>query len=228
MIARLRELRYTLIGQTRLLGGMCLQLAEDTFGIKIPATRFFLHSYSYFFRDTGDFEEALIRRYAEVKRELKVLCVGCARGQEPYTIAILCDKLGIPVSVTAVDRSPHAIGIAREGVYDLDLERSNARNSRGEAPVERIDAHLRWFEPAPGGHRIIAPIRARVNFEVMDAGDLPFDGDRDVVFARNMLYYLPPAKLEDVVRRLKRALAPGLGVESIITDPITKRKGLVR
>jgi chemotaxis protein methyltransferase CheR len=224
MIARVKELKYFLVGQTRLIGGRYLQVVEDALGIRIPFTRFFMHSQSYFFRDIDEFEEPFVRAHAQAKRELSVLCVGCARGQEPYTIAILCDEHHIPVRVTAVDRNPHAIGIAREAVYDLEREKINARNARGETPALRIEAHRRYFEDTPAGSRVRADIRERVSVSVMDAGDLPFEAEFDFVFCRNMLYYLPVPKREDVIRRLKRALKPGLDIDRIVTDPITRRK----
>ncbi len=85
---------------------------------------------SFFFRDRGQFDllqETLIPQLIEKKRKaedfnLKIWSSGCSTGQEPYSLAILIDKI-IPdinqwnISVIGTDINQDFLSKARIGIY---------------------------------------------------------------------------------------------------------------
>jgi chemotaxis protein methyltransferase CheR len=146
----------------------------------------------------------------EPDRTLRVLSMGCATGEEPYTVAIVVrDALlrqglgpGWSVSVVGVDVNPAVLRRAQRGRF--------GRWSLRATP----DAVLRrWFRP--DGDRMVldGEIRRTVRFV---AGNLADEdarwwspGTYDVVFCRNVIMYLTPEHAAAAVARLVASLAPG-------------------
>jgi chemotaxis protein methyltransferase WspC len=133
-----------------------------------------------------------------------VLSAGCARGEEPYSVAIALVEAGVhpeAMRIDAVDISPAVLRQAAGGVYS-------------ERSVRTIPSEIRqrWFEPAGGDEwRLDEPIRRLVTFRpanVLEPGDCDL-GTYDVVLCRNLLIYLAPAARERLAALLRRTLTPG-------------------
>jgi chemotaxis protein methyltransferase CheR len=84
---------------------------------------------TYFFRDGNTFsalEERilpeLLRERREAGRRLRIWCAGCCTGEEPYSIAMLLDRL-LPdaeawnITILGTDINPHFLRKAGDGVY---------------------------------------------------------------------------------------------------------------
>ncbi|MDE2155246.1 MAG: tetratricopeptide repeat protein [Xanthomonadaceae bacterium] len=172
---------------------------------------------TYFFRDERCFEileqhvlpERLQAR-ADVPRPLRVWSAGCCTGEEPYSIAMLVDRLlphGVQCGATilATDINPAFLRKAAQGVY-------------GEWSFRTTPAWLRerYFAPAKNSRfEIRQPIRQRVRFSCLNLADDSYpspanDTDAmDVIFCRNVLMYLTAAQAKKVVEKLRRALVDG-------------------
>jgi chemotaxis protein methyltransferase CheR len=168
---------------------------------------------TYFFRNANQFqvlrERALPERceaHAEAKR-VRILCAGCASGEEAYSIAIAAREVlgerARDVSIRAVDLNPASLERAR-------LARYNSWALRETAPEMRE----RWFRPEGQGLLSLDPsIRAAVSFEECNLMDpdaqLWHSGTYDIIFCRNVLMYFSPQGMQAVMQRMARALASG-------------------
>lgn len=166
---------------------------------------------SWFFRDDRPF--AAFRQMIRDGRAgrddgppVSVLCLPCAGGEEPYSVAIALLELGIArerFEVVAVDISDRSLLRAQAGVY-------------GENAFRGTDAALRdrFFDPVEGRGRYLikASIRSAVRFvhgNILDPGLLADHPGFDVVFCRNLLIYLDAAGREKAFANLGRLVTLG-------------------
>jgi chemotaxis protein methyltransferase CheR len=165
---------------------------------------------SYFFRTPQHFRAlrasvipALVRVRAG-ERRLRVWSAGCARGEEPGTVAIVLTEsealAGWEWTVLATDVDEMALAEARAGDY-------------GVRAVEGVPGNLRKRYFAPHGDNFVfdAALRRRIDYrslnlihEPFDAPDPPFD----LIFLRNVLIYFRPESQRRVAANMARSLAP--------------------
>ncbi|MBX9811299.1 MAG: chemotaxis protein CheR [Burkholderiales bacterium] len=173
---------------------------------------------TYFFRDKRSFEvleehvfpELIRARDGMGERRLRVWSAGCCTGEEPYSIAMLLDRL-IPnirewnVSILATDINPESLRKAVQGVY-------------GEWSFRDAPAWLRerYFKRRKDRRFEIRPhIRKRVTFSYLNLADddypsLSNDSNAmDVILCRNVLMYFAAERAKKVVGNLRRALFDG-------------------
>ena len=166
---------------------------------------------TYFFRHSEQFnavrelvlpERAAARAHS---RSMRLLSVGCASGEEAYTLAILVREHLPPafnVDIQGLDINPDSLAKARAGLY--------TSWSLRETPA---DVRERWFTVEDRNFRLSRGLREAVRFSeqnLVDAGapGLPPE-TYDVIFCRNMLMYFTPEHMANIVERLTRALVPG-------------------
>lgn len=164
---------------------------------------------TYFFRDPRHFEllrthilPTLIRkRRAERQYTLNLWSVGCATGEEPYSLAILLHEL-LPdldrwtINLIGTDINATALEAARHGVYRLWSFRQGDLH------------HSRYFDEVEEGWRLKPEIREMVTFQ---QGQLLTGATRtyDVIFCRNVLLYFTPEQAVAAEAVLREALVPG-------------------
>lgn len=159
---------------------------------------------SYFLRDTGQFTllRELLPRLAAARTDVpvRVWSAGCATGEEPYSVAILSEQLGLArrVSVLGTDISRARLAHARRGVY-------RPWSLRGVAD----DVIDRFFERR-GAHFHIRPsLRQRVDFRYLNLAEDRFPSltagiwGMDVILCRNVLIYFD----RETIARVARGLA---------------------
>lgn len=168
-------------------------------------------SETYFFRNMDQFrafaEVALPERLAARPPDepVRVLCAGCASGEEPYSIAIIvrehAPEAAARVRVRGVDVNPAVLAKAREGRY-------TAWSLRETPPALRA----RWFAHDAKGVVLAPAVRDAVELGeanlVRDDPDLWAPESLDIVFCRNVLMYFAPDQARAVVARIARALVP--------------------
>lgn len=165
---------------------------------------------SRFYRDAAAVErvrEALAARLAAAPGPLAVWSAGCARGEEPYSLAMILDDLGAPAGpdVVATDVAPDALAAAEVATYPAA--------ALTELPRAYRD---RYLTPVLGrggaGFRVHPAIRARVRAlrHDLSAARAPPEPRRfDLVACRNTLIYFQPALQRRALELLLDALAPG-------------------
>ena len=135
---------------------------------------------------------------------LDIWCVGCATGEEPFSLAIRLDEKGIApgrrVRIRGTDLSPDAIRRARAGVF-------------AEYTLRTVSAERRekYFEPAGERRfRIREPLRSAVYFAARSLLDEPKgSGTFDAILCRNVLPFLEEDVRGRAVETLALFLKPG-------------------
>jgi two-component system CheB/CheR fusion protein len=164
-----------------------------------------------FFRDPQVFariEREIVPKLFEDRgpeEEIRIWCVGCATGEEVYSIAMLVlEEAGrrggeTPrLHVFASDLHDRSLQTARDGFYPGDIA--------SEVSRERLK---RFFTEETGGYRIRKEVRELVVFAPHNLlGDPPFSR-LDMIVCRNLLIYLQRDVQNDVMRIFHYALRPG-------------------
>ncbi len=128
---------------------------------------------TYFFREKGCFdvlEERIfpefIRTCARSARPLRIWSAGCCTGEEPYSIAILLDRLSqnnahVDATILATDINPAFLEKASKGLY-------GEWSFRGTP----LGIKERYFKPRKNGQFEILPhIRKRVTFSYLNLAE---------------------------------------------------------
>jgi chemotaxis protein methyltransferase CheR len=119
----------------------------------------------------------------ECGSELRIWCIGCASGEEPYSLALLWQEKfeeiwpQVRLSILATDLDENLLERAKEGAYK--------NSSLKEVP----EGTVRNFFKKEGGFYILDPtIRGRIEFKVHDIiHEEPFLG-MDIVLCRNLAF----------------------------------------
>lgn len=148
---------------------------------------------------------------SKTNRNIQIWSVGCATGEEPYTLALEMEKLQANLSdskgetflygVTGIDVSYPSLAIAREGIYKdkhLDFIPSATANN--------------YCSKISDGHIEIAKrIKKRTCFVQANLLELDsrFKQQFDVIYCQNVLIYFKKEKKSIVIKELSKRLAPG-------------------
>jgi len=177
---------------------------------------------SWFFRDPQVFE--FLKRFATTfatvpeQPPLRILCVPCAAGQEPYSVAMALFEAGLSAgqfSIDAADVSHTALELAAAATYSANAFRGTDLAFRG-----------RWFQTRGAAAELVTTVRAQVQFFWGNLLDDAFAADRepyDVVFCRNLLIYLTADARRRAEQAIDRLLKPdGLLMLGAAEPPILK------
>jgi len=172
---------------------------------------------SRFFRDTLTFEliadrilPAMVRDKIQARdHSLRVWSAGCARGEEPYSLAIIFHELlrkeevAMNLHLFATDIDGGALVDAGGALYPL-------------SSVENIKHRLltKYFTPEGISFRLMPEIKERVTFSLYDMLDkkhgVPPEsvfGNFDLVVCRNLLIYFNTEYQETIFEKLYHSLA---------------------
>ncbi len=162
---------------------------------------------SRFFRNPGTFQvleqdvlpDLCRRAKAAGRSSLRFWSVGCAGGEEPYSLALLMDELkpaGLQIEILGTDVSTSILEIARAGCY--------SRERLTEVPPSVLQC---YFKPVGEDYQLIERVRSMVSFErhnVMSSTAFPAV---DLILCRNVLIYFSRAEQERILTRFSEALS---------------------
>ncbi len=172
---------------------------------------------TYFFREQNTLralrehvlQEVIAARWPH-DPTLRIWCAGCSSGEEPYTMAMLLDQtLPEPSSWTirilGTDINPQALEKARHGAYSKWSFRGVSASLRD-----------RYFLPVGQDRYAVKPrYRANVSFSHLNLATdtypslLNATSGLDVIICRNVMIYLLPETIRQVVQRFHRCLVDG-------------------
>ncbi len=171
--------------------------------LTVQETRFFRHRPSF-----DVLESYLSERLQQgMTKPWELWSVGCASGEEPYSLAISAAEVlrdsEFPehFGVTGTDISLNALSKARDGQY-------------GARRLEQLDADLcqRYFlAQADGRFKVVSDLAARVccaRLNVLELAKAPMSG-MDVIFCQNLLIYFRRWRRREILNRLAERLVPG-------------------
>jgi chemotaxis protein methyltransferase CheR len=165
-----------------------------------------------FVRDRAQFDEIgwhdlLEADVAAGSRTIRVWSVGCASGEEAYTLALLAAEAFAPgpppVDVLGTDVSGAALAAATAGRY-------RERAVRGLEPALReryLDRHADGSYLV--GHRLRALVRFRRHNLVRDPVPPLGESRFDLIVCRNVLIYFDAPTIAQVIESLERSLRRG-------------------
>jgi len=166
-----------------------------------------------FFRQAGSLK--LLQNYVLEKlstnignnlQSIKTWSVGCASGEEPYTIAIVLDqaiksagKNACYFSVIASDISHSSLKFAAKGVY-------------AERQLKNMDENLirQYFTKSGHNHyQISNELKTRVCFNKINVLDIKQNnaGLLDIIYCQNLLIYFEHEARINIINRLSENLA---------------------
>jgi chemotaxis protein methyltransferase CheR len=153
-----------------------------------------------------DLRERVLRPAARTGARVRIWCVGCSTGEEPYGVALcLRRELGehADAAILATDISASSIAFARRGRYP---ERAfapvpEAERSQVATPVD--DGSGEW--------EVRPELRHLVHFARHNLTEnWPMSGPFDAIFCRNVLVHLVPEARSRIAGQLAQRLAsPG-------------------
>ncbi len=161
---------------------------------------------SAFFRDPLPFawlEAQVVPELHRRRASVRAVSVGCAGGQEAWSVAMLLAERAEAFEVTGLDRSGPLLAVAEEGSY-----------AEGDVEGVTLQRLQRWFVQKEGRYDIAAPLRPFVHFSRHDVGGgrLPQAlgaGTVDLLLCRNLLIYLSEHARTALVDAMVAALSPG-------------------
>lgn len=161
---------------------------------------------TYFFRDAAQFDllrADILPALAATGRPLRMWSAGCASGEEPYSLAILCAELGLAgrVSILGTDISRERLARARIGRY-----------SRWSLRGVPDDVICTYFTRRDTRYDLAPAIRDLVKFQYMNLAELDAastPAQMDLVLCRNVLIYLDVATIARLAQSLLASLALG-------------------
>lgn len=171
--------------------------------LTVQETRFFRH------RPSFDVLEGYLRERLQQGMTVPwaLWSVGCASGEEPYSLAISAaealrgSEFPGHFGVTGTDISLNALSKARDGQY-------------GARRLEQLDADLcqRYFLAQDDGRfKVLPNLAARVccaRLNVLELAKAPMSG-MDVIFCQNLLIYFRRWRRREILNRLAERLVPG-------------------
>lgn len=147
------------------------------------------------------------------KMKLRILCAGCATGEEPYSVAMaVIEALRYPrawdIEIQACDLSESCIRTAMAGYYDSERLKG--------IPSIYVDRYMkRCGTGAVARNELKRVIRfSRLNLnDIINGVSLTGFGSGsdlfDVIFCRNVLIYFSAESQQQLVNTLSRLLVPG-------------------
>jgi chemotaxis protein methyltransferase CheR len=182
-------------GEWAVLDGLC----------RIPISRFYRDRSVFQHLEEEVLPELGTLAVARGETELRCWSVGCASGEEPYTLAILW-RLGpgsrvpdLRLRVLATDSDPENLVRARRGCY--------SRSSLKDLPPAYLE---RAFVPTAEGWRLGEVYREDVTFAEQDVRQVAPPGPFHLVLCRYVAFtYFDEGRQRDVLRTIVERLVPG-------------------
>ena len=167
---------------------------------------------SQFFRNPATFEKLkndifprlFSRCSREGRRELRIWSVGCASGEEPYTLALIlkdtfdAETRGIDVSILATDVDTGTLEAARTAAYGVDRLAEMSESMKG-----------RYFDLRESKYHLLPEIKRLVSFRQSDIYDIGGYEASDLILCRNVLIYFERSQQERILEGFADALPRG-------------------
>lgn len=141
------------------------------------------------------------------QESINIWSAACSTGEEPYSIAMICDEL-----VQELGLSPTQYGIIATDICLASL----AFARKGIYPKRRLDVLNKelkdnYFEPSSSSSHVISNrLKDRVCFartNLIDLENVPID-NMDIIYCQNVLIYFKPQRQKQVLDQLVKSLQP--------------------
>ena len=149
--------------------------------------------------------ETLIRSKINPGQEasLKIWSAGCANGEEPFSLAILCREVmrrhgfTIPVRIFATDIDKECLAFCEKAEYPA-------------SSLKNLDKNLveRYFLPAGDNFRPRLEVKNLIRFSYLDLTSTNIVYNADLITCRNVFIYFKHDLQEKIIEKFHEALLP--------------------
>ncbi|MDH5191470.1 MAG: protein-glutamate O-methyltransferase CheR [Gammaproteobacteria bacterium] len=149
---------------------------------------------------------------------LQALSMGCATGEEAYTLAMVIDNAISAINentffgITALDISSGALAVARKGVYE-NKRLQKVNQELKEKYFDQLDNHF---------YQVRQFLSQRICFSrlnIINIDKAPLQG-MDIIICQNLLIYFEQQRRKELLNKLSVHLKPGgilvLGIGEVI------------
>ncbi|MGE5364669.1 MAG: CheR family methyltransferase [Bacteroidota bacterium] len=152
----------------------------------------------------------MISQYgAGVKRKLRLWSAGCSTGEEPYTLAMVLQRLSESIpdfdySILASDISTQVLEKALIGIYPMDR--------LDGMPIElKKKFFLKSKDKTKSLVRVVPELRQKVSFQRINFMDDDYSirERQDMIYCRNVIIYFDKKTQEQFISKLCNYLIPG-------------------
>jgi len=148
---------------------------------------------SLFFRDRGTFDK--LKNIFKSRPFWKILSIGCAKGEEAYSVAITAQQAGVDYQIMGIDVNVQRIFEAQNGCYRF-------------WSVRFLDEHEinKYFVVKNNMYCIKEEYKKNVTFSNGNIAEYNFGMNEkfDIIFLRRVLIYLD--NVEDIIRKVLSVL----------------------
>jgi len=169
--------------------------------LTINVTDFFRDKDVFLFLKKNYFPLLKARADKRKNRSLSLWSMGCSRGQEPYTLAILWHEFlknkinDYQIKIQATDIDPEALARAKSGFY-TPKETANIPKS-----------YLRkYFSQQDGTLQIKPALQKMIKFKQLDIIKQPPPGKFDMIFCRNVFIFFESSLQKKIIKKLYLSL----------------------
>jgi chemotaxis protein methyltransferase CheR len=191
-----------------------------------------LNAETWFRRDRAPFDtfsRELLPAIGRVRPQglVRIWSAGCGTGQEAWSLAMAAGEAAANTEILATDLSQRAIDRARSGSYTgFEIQRGLSAG-----------AMLRWFDLVEDRWVVRPALKSAVTFQRANLMDeLPGEPRFDIIFCRNVLRDMDPARRSTVIEALERRLVDDgcliigaderLDGDTVAFRPVSGRRGL--
>jgi chemotaxis protein methyltransferase CheR len=162
-----------------------------------------------FLREASHFDYLRDAVFPTLSGPIRIWSAGCSSGEEPYTLAMLCNEAFSEaamrdVRILATDISHRVLATAKAGVYPAD--------HMADVPAAWMQAYWQRKVDASGRPVFEAgqPLRRVVHFAKLNLMERwPMQGPFDAILCRNVMIYFDKATQQQLVERYWQLLRPG-------------------
>jgi len=162
---------------------------------------------SHFFRHPDQFR--LLREqifpYLESFPVIKIWSAGCATGEEPYSLAILLQELGLlhRCRLFATDFNAYLIDVAKAGLFPLKVHETSQSNYAQSGGLARLEHYL---EKKSRYAAVTEQIRNSTLFHRHSLVDEGIFNEFQLIICRNVMIYFKPELQSRILERFARSL----------------------
>jgi chemotaxis protein methyltransferase CheR len=162
-----------------------------------------------FLRESSHFDYLRDSVFPTLNGPVRIWSAGCSSGEEPYTLAMLCnesfsDIATRDVRILSTDISHRVLGTAKAATYPAE--------HMSDVPNAWMNKY--WVKKADAGGRPVyeanKALRRLVHFAKLNLMEQwPMKGPFDAILCRNVMIYFDKATQQQLVERYWALLRPG-------------------
>ena len=162
-----------------------------------------------FLREATHFDFLRDTVFPQLSGPVRIWSAGCSSGEEPYTLAMLCNESFADIAtrdvrILSTDISQRVLAQAKAGTYPADIT--------SDVPAPWLQKYWTRTQDASGRAQYEAgkSLRRLVHFAKLNLMERwPMQGPFDAILCRNVMIYFDKATQQQLVERYWQLLRPG-------------------